>query len=642
MDDQSSKPVIAELSGNAETVLVTFSYNPAYVASVKKVPSARFVPGSKPEGPAWRLNLDLNTMRRLREAFGEKLGLGPELRAWGTREVKKEKNLASLSDANDAELDAISDEFAEWLRPYQRADAKFMAETNVLNTNQPRTGKTPTTIAAIIEAGMEWGQHLVFAPVTSLRNVWEDGIKQAYAKQGLDEPTVLTGDSPKERGEAIEEAKRLSEEGLAFWLVLNPHHARMKRVVEGKGDSAKASEQLAFPELAEIDWDTMVVDEFHLMGLSNPNTMGAKGVYYIDEVTQPERKYALSGTPMGGKPIKLWGALHFLNPDEFTSRWNWARMWLVVTTESHPGGQHSKIEGIMPGLEIDFYNHLKPYLVRRTQAEALPGLPPVNRIPVWCGFTRNQLDQYQTFLTEAEWRMADAEEDERLTATNVLAEYTRLKQFASAFCEVRKTGKEINGVPQLEVNPTEDSGKLLQLIEKLEEENVIVAAEDEDEAKAAVIFSQFNGMVRMIVKALEDRGVPCARIDGSVTGKKRDAIVRSFQEAGPDSPRVLVMNTMAGGAAITLDRADNVHIMDETWVPDNQEQAENRVTPTTEALMKARPSTGVYYYRTRGSIEEYIQKLVADKQMNNKTILDLRRRMQKAIQEAEEEEMAIA
>lgn len=628
----TEQPVLAEIIGEEDRVTVTFPYSPDRVTRIKKVPSARFIPKDKPNGPGWRLNLDLPTMRRLREVFGDELRLGEQLKAWGHRQVKKEQALTDLSQADDAALERISEEFGAWLRPYQRADIRFMATTNTINANQPRTGKTPTTIGSMIEAGLEWGQHLVFAPVTSLRSVWEDGIKEAYAKQGLDEPTVLTGDTPKERVEAIKEAKQMAEEGSAFWLVLNPYHARLKRQkVEGtSGDNIQYEEVLVSPELIEVEWDSITVDEFHLMGLSNPTTLGARGVNQIAEITQPAKLHALSGTPMGGKPIKLWGALHFLNPNEFTSRWHWARHWLVI---NHNGYGH-KIEGIMPGREEDFYNHLKPYLVRRTQREALPGLPEVNRVNVWCGMTAKQREQYITFAQDAEWRMEGAEEEGRLTATNILAEYTRLKQFADAYCEVHRTGREVNGIPELKVKHTVDSGKIEQLIEKLLEENVF--ADDDDEPKAALVFTQFITMTQAVTEAINAKaGREIATNLQGITGARRDEIIASFQAGSPDAPRVLVMNTKAGGTALTLDRADTVHLLDETWVPDDQEQAENRVTPTTEEKMAARVSTGVYYYRTRNSIEEHIQKLVADKAMNNRTILDLRRRMQKELAEAE-------
>src|SRR6185503_12139133 len=158
------------------------------------VPGARFLNASKPEGPAWRVAKDMVTMRKLREEMGDQLGIGPRLMKWGQAERAKEAKLTELSQADDAKPTNIAGKLRKWLRPYQRADAVFMANTNAINANQPRTGKTPTTVSAIIEAGLEWGQHLVLAPKGSLRNVWEVGIKDAYAKQGLEEPTILTGD----------------------------------------------------------------------------------------------------------------------------------------------------------------------------------------------------------------------------------------------------------------------------------------------------------------------------------------------------------------------------------------------------------------------------------------------------------------
>jgi SNF2 family DNA or RNA helicase len=672
MTATATKTVTAELAADGETVLVTFPYNPAFVAAVKKVPSARFVAKDKPEGPAWRLNLDLVTMRKLREKVDpEKSGIlviGEKLNDWGHEAVAKERNLTDLSQADDADLENVPARMVKGckmqgtkkrfkLRPYQKADIKFMASTNVINANQPGAGKTIETITALFEAGMEWGQHLIFAPVQSLRNVWEREVKQAYSCAGYDEPTILTGDTPDERREAIAEAKHLAEDGKAFWLVLNPAMARLKRTkVEGtEGDNIEYEEQLACPELIEVEWDSITIDEFHLMGLSNPTTMGAKGVNMIAEATQPARRFALSGTPMGGKPIKLWGALHFLNPGEFTSRWNWARHWLVI----NHNGYGSSIEGIMPGREVDFYNHLKPYLVRRTKREALPGLPPKQRIEVWCDMTKKQEEQYKVFLQEAEWAMEDAEEEGRLTANNILAQYTRLKQFANAYCEVHKTGKvnKETGLDVLSVTATKDSGKLDQLLLKLAEENVIVSgSDDEDEPKCALVASQFNAMVTVVAETLREKGVPVGVISGEVTNAKRNALAKSMQEqtmeplealgtrqkqdpmiakllADGTPPRVLVFQTMSG-TALNLSQADSVHMLDETWVPDNQEQMEDRAHRGDEKTM-AKDEVRVYYYRTSKTIEEYVQKLVADKDLNNRTILDLRRRMQKALAEEE-------
>jgi len=660
-------PVVAEVSDDGDRVNVIFKYHPDRVVKIKKVPSARFVPKEK-GGPLWRLDLDLPTMRKLREQFGDELGLGPKLKAWGHGETTKETKLISMSQADDAELERVPARMVKGvklkgrrkkfkLRPYQKADIKFMSETNSINANQPGAGKTIETIGALIEAGMEWGMHLVFAPKTSLRTVWEDEIKDTYKLAGFDEPVILTGDTPDERRKAIAEAKDLAEEGCAFWLVLNPAMGRMKRVRQGKGDNMKFVEELVSPELAEISWDAMIVDEFHLMGLSNPATLSSRGINYIAEAAQPTRRYALSGTPMGGKPIKLWGALHFLNPGEFSSRWNWARHWLVINSNQYG----SSIEGIMPGREVDFYNHLKPYLVRRTKREALPGLPPKNRISVWCPMTQRQAEQYKHFATEAEWRIEGAEEEGRLTATNVLAEYTRLKQFASAYCDVKQTGREKNGIPEIKVEPVaSDSGKIESLVEKLREENVIASGKDDDDPKCALIFSQFKAFVYGLADYLyHEHSIPVGIITGDTKDSARVALKNAFQEqsieplkalpvrsrvegidamiANDTPPRVMLMSTEAGGASITLTQADSVHVLDETWVPDNQEQAEDRAHRGDDKTME-KDDVRIYYYRTKGAIEEYIMKLVADKALNNKTVLDLRRRMQADLEKAEQEE----
>jgi hypothetical protein len=83
------------------------------------------------------------------------------------------------------------------------------------------------------------------------------------------------------------------------------------------------------------------------------------------------------------------------------------------------------------------------------------------------------------------------------------------------------------------------------------------------------------------------------------------------------------MTTTAGGVAITLDRADTVHILDETWVPDDQEQFEDRAHRASRMHQVT-----VYYYRSKDTVEEDIYKLVQDNPGRRSTveILDIRSR----------------
>ena len=666
--------VQAELSKDKKTVLVRFDYDPSYIVKVKKVPGRRFVGKDKPGGPAWRLDKDLTSMRRLREQFKDELSLGPKLRKWGREEVEAEARLRERSQANDAELAHVpkslvaGDGFT--LRPYQKADIAFMAEGRYINANKPGSGKTAEIIGSVFEAELEWGMHLVSAPLISLEDVWEKELKDMYAQAGYDEPTILTGNTTRARKAALQEAKELADEGYAFWLVVNPEMLRMKKEMNDEAREKMAKDQfyevteddyeeeLIFPEFAEIEWDSFHIDEFHLARLGNPATQFYAGANEIAQETQPAIRGCASGTPMGGKPIKLWGALHFVHPEKFPARWRWARQWLSVTDK----GSGKKIGGLTEGREEEFYDHLKPYLIRRTKAEVLPGLPPKNRIPVWCHMTPKQKEQYKTFEAEAELRIEGAEEEGRLSAPNVLAEYTRLKQFAAGFCNVRFTGREVNGMPEIKVETTLDGGKFLHLEEKLREENVIVAGEDDDDPpECALIFSQHNATVEAAKALCDKHKVPAAMIMGVGKTKDRDrkAAAKAFQTQSVDflkdikrpsktmlellakgPPRVLIIGTRAGSTALNLSMANSVHMLDETWDPDDTEQGEDRAHRGDE-LTEAKDELRIYIYRTKGSIDEYVKQVNVDKDLNNKTILDLIRQMQEArAEEAAEEAVA--
>jgi SNF2 family DNA or RNA helicase len=251
-------------------------------------------------------------------------------------------------------------------------------------------------------------------------------------------------------------------------------------------------------------------------------------------------------------------------------------------------------------IESDFYDMLQPYLIRRTKAAVAPWLPPKDHIEVWCDMTDAQERVYREFAEDS----AAVIDDIEVTASSVLAEFVRLKQFAFGVHKIEK-GK---------LMPTVESGKLESVLEKLDELGVIDGESDEQ----VVIFSQFATVVNLVHDWLQQQGVRVARITGSVNQKQRDAIQADFQ--GRDGARVLVMTTTAGGVSITLDNANTVFILDETWDPDDQTQAEDRVHRVSRIHQVT-----VYTFRTLGTIEEYIMELTSRKAATNASLDELRR-----------------
>jgi SNF2 family DNA or RNA helicase len=82
------------------------------------------------------------------------------------------------------------------------------------------------------------------------------------------------------------------------------------------------------------------------------------------------------------------------------------------------------------------------------------------------------------------------------------------------------------------------------------------------------------------------------------------------------------MTTTTGGVSLNLEKAGSVHILDETWNPDDQEQLEDR----GDRGARTTPLVCIYY-RSEQSIQEYIAKVTMDKAITNKNILDVRRQM---------------
>jgi len=634
----------AELSADGQKIEVYFQYDIDLVNAMRSVPGALYK-DAREGGPKWLLPLDLDVARRLREEVGDRLVLGRALRVWGREQRKREDNLHTLASIDSVKLSELKiskklPKLAKWFRPYQRADVKFLSVTSALNLNEQRLGKTTEIIGAVFEADLENGPHLVAAPRTSLATVWRYEIERWTAD--LEKPheviTYSGGLSKYEREAAIDEFWNCVEDDWPVWFVCT--YATLR-------DGAE-------PDCEE--WNSFTIDEYHRSGLPNAGAKRGTGTKFADACKdiKAKRRYALSGTPMGGKPIKLWGGLNFLYPGQFTSKWQWAKLWIQI---SH-NGYGQEFGTILRGREDDFYKSIAPYAVRRLRSEVLPQLPKAQWIDVECEMTPKQEAQYKEMAAKAEVRI----EEKKLNALGILAEYTRLKQFADAYAgEIRDslvkcqacegkghfgedysqicsycegTGKEIKQT----VIPSADSGKLPYLIERLAENGI--AKNDMEGESVAVVASQFKTVVDMVHKYLNDQGIPAVKITGDTVDEERVANQMLFRTDGKRSAgdaRVIVMTTTAGGVAITLDLADNVHILDETWVPDDQEQLADRVFNASRMHQ-----VGVYVYRSINTVEQYIQNVNIDKAKINRDILDLRRQGFRADVQAQQEEAANA
>lgn len=94
-----------------------------------------------------------------------------------------------------------------------------------------------------------------------------------------------------------------------------------------------------------------------------------------------------------------------------------------------------------------------------------------------------------------------------------------------------------------------------------------------------LLFSQFKIMLDIIEDYMHLRRFKFERIDGSITGMKRQAAIDRFQSkdlGGRIKPFIMLLSTRAGGVGINLTSADTCIIFDSDWNPQNDLQAQAR------------------------------------------------------------------
>ena len=93
-----------------------------------------------------------------------------------------------------------------------------------------------------------------------------------------------------------------------------------------------------------------------------------------------------------------------------------------------------------------------------------------------------------------------------------------------------------------------------------------------------------------------------------------------FQDPTSKGPRVFVMNGKAGGVSINLDAADYMHVLDEMFPPEANEQLYRRIFRRSRVHRAY-----ILLYRSKGTIDASIADDVASKLHAQLRVLDGRR-----------------
>lgn len=603
---------------------------------IKSIPGASWAKTVK----AWTFPLNWQTCLDLRAKFGKRLVIGPELTEWARAERSQNEAVKPLLAAVDAELVHLPKRApmlyaALCNRPYQLPAVKYCATLGAaLEGDQPGLGKTLVAMASIIER-WESGMHLIFAPKTSVGVVWLPELTRWLRDaEGGAAVFALRGPRP-DRTAALAEAMAMADSPdrpAHIFVIANTEMVRTKEFEEClepgcaemavmHNDTHKVMKwyEHEYPELFSFSWHSLVVDESHIALIkTGKESQQRRGMRMIsDKPDEDQMRLALTGTPFKGKTRNLWGTLNWLRPKQYSSFWTWAKTYLHV----EENGYGHDIGDVRPERKEAFYHSLDAIMIRRTKSELRkinPAWAPPDKMyeTVWCEMEPAQRKAYRSMLTDAVAKVDGG----RLSANGVLAEMTRLKQFAHADGKLVDSGRlDEDGNPILNFLPKLPSGKLNRILQDLEERGISGNADQKGGELKVVIGSQFTTMLKLYSEELTRLGIDHFLLTGETTEKRRAEYVRRFQEL--DGPRVFMINTKAGGVSITLDAADELWVLDETWVPDEQEQMEDRVHRTSNVEHQVT----IRYFVTLDTIEEGIALVTMGKDETQKEHLDGRR-----------------
>jgi SNF2 family DNA or RNA helicase len=589
------------------------------------------VPGIRWDDKAqlWHAPLDLEVARdisRIAKQFDVGIRVEPELVSWvkGEKErfasVLKPDNV--LSDQSKL-LPRCRTEYPQIIeamntKPWQMPGAHFLAEQrNVLLADEPGLGKTLQTLAAIVEDGTV-GPILVVAPKTAVAATWPEEIAQWL---GTNEVVFsINGDlKPLERKVIADSVRDWANAAAAVghskrvWVLISPNYLRIRADPDENGNYLRDSKGRkivravgeALPALFGIDWAAVVVDESHqtlagATGSVKKQSAQRRGLGALN-LELGAMRIAISGTPFRGKTENLWGTLNWLYPDKYTSYRKWIeRHYGSYRDYSNPFGS-----GFVKGDKIidekRFFAELKPLMVRRTKSEVAKWLPAkryggthldphddASPVAVWLPMSDKQTKQYNQIVREAILTL-DSLGDE-LTINGILAEMIRLKQVANACL--------VGGISRAGVVPTLPSNKI-EWIHNFLVDRITVGSK-------VIVASQFTQFLELLSGYLDAKGMDHYKFTGKTSSKDRTWIKTEFQSVTGDS--VILLNTASGGVSLTLDLADDVVVCDQTWIPDDQTQVEDRA----HRISRNHKLT-IWNLASRNTIDEDIAQLNADR-----------------------------
>ena len=582
-------PVTASLDPSGKHIRLDVEWR--YKELCKSIPGSSWSASDQ----VWRIPLSWSSCLALRSTFREDLVINEDLAGWANTQLTS--RIAPANELRD--LEEFTDPKNEDLFPHQRAGVKFLVTAKrALLADEPGLGKTAQAIRALKELN-EQGEDvfpaLIVCPNTLKKNWarefarWYPGVTTQVIK-GTTTQRKKQVDTPADiyiiNWESLRTHSRLAPYGsiaLARCSACGGHDERVSL------NRCEVHER----ELNKIDFKSVVADEIHRS--KDPKSKQTRALW--SATADAKIRFALTGTPIANNVVDMWSILHWLSPEDWSSKTKWIDR-MIDTMMNAFGGM--MVIGVKPHMEEEFQKTISHHMRRMLKARVLPWLPDVVNERRDIEMSTKQKKAYEQMRDHM---IAELESGEALSAPSVLTQTIRLLQFASSYADM--VVNETTGEPSAVLS--EPSCKVDSLMDDIKNGDF-----GDDSVAVCAVSRQ---LIELLSKALTKADIQHGLITGAQDEDERQQAIDDFQ-----SGRIkwILFTAQAGGVGVTLTAARRLVMLQRPWSLVDHKQAMDRVHRIGSEI---HDSVIITDYVTEGTIEERVLQVLETKADNFEQIV---------------------
>ena len=466
---------------------------------------------------------------------------------------------------------------SRFLRPHQRDGVQFMYEAVMglrtsVHTNRAHTGcllahemglgKTLQVIALVwtllkqspFKRGQPTCRRVVVCVPASLTGNWALEFRKWLGEERCDPKVVEGGD--KEARKSFEEFALPSQ--------------RRYNVLITSYETLRAQADV----VARANVDLLVCDEAHRLKNATQSTKGAQALASL----KCHRRVLLTGTPIQNNLDELWGVMDFAAPGLLGDLDSFRKIYSGPIEKASERGAKEEVVRIGNARREEVGRLIGPFIHSRKADEINASLlPPKTEYVVFVRLSEVQKGLYVDQLKQKSMlsmlgRIGKTQDAESISPLQAIQTLQKLCNAAALATEVS--------------DPVASSSKLAVL-------RAMFRALADDER--IVIVSGFTTTLDLIAKLCESEHLKYDRLQGSTPPKERTSIVRTFNNSG----KILLLSTKAGGVGLNLVGANRLVLVDSSWNPAHDLQAQARVWREGQT----KPCS-IYRLLSTGTIEE--------------------------------------